>query len=109
MKQLKADYKNLKIIVKDIILPYLKFNIDPFKAVLELFQDTVLTPETIAGYFTNVNTKTTKNVYQFLYIDSAKRREMYKFAHALYKIWYAFMDVFPLTNVRRGYILGIVG
>lgn len=70
IKQIKPDYNDLQIVVKDIILPYISFNIEPFKAVLDLFNDTVLTPDTIAGYFTDIpiskiKFKDKKGVYDY--------------------------------------------
>lgn len=54
LKRNIIDYSALEIKVDDIILPYIKFKLEPFKCVLDLFRQSVMTADTIPGFFTDI-------------------------------------------------------
>ena len=77
LKQLRTN--RTQILVKDIILPYVKFQTKPFKDLLEAFQDLTIYPNiTKKGFKHVVDYKQVKTVYGLGGLHGATKPGVYK-------------------------------
>jgi len=102
LKQMRTHRE--KIVVKDIILPYIQFKTATFENLLQKFQDVVIYPgQTKGGFKYSVQYKGVKTDYGLGGIHGARSAKVYEFAEDMVIMTSDVTSFYPNLAIRNGW------